>query len=267
MNRVLEHKTPSDSLRLLTNKLVVNCWSDSVFIWWLSFKDTEQILGSCGVRWDVMGWHGMGWDGMWWGGMGWDVMGCLLGVVAGTECDLGQIISIARLPFPYICSPVPPEHRYLCLWKPCCWLWSPTRVCPGGDFSPEWGRTVCGGCWGSHAGSSLQAQVWLSWSGWRKVCAFQKCILAFCTLTSSNTALEQQKGWHQIKIPKQDEKRELISGFAPKLIQQWVQSVYKSNSQLFKGFSGSVVRFLCILHFGFACQMPFYTWRKGSPFI
>lgn len=186
MNRVLEHKTPSDSLRLLTNKLVVNCWSDSIFIWWLSFKDTEHILGSCVVRWDgnVMGWGGMGCDrmgmglnGIWWGvmGWGWGVMGwsglwwsACLGQWQEQTATLG---SIARLPFPYICSPVPPEHRYLCMWKPR--AVSSHRSVPRGGFFSEtrqdslwWVLGVpCRQLWGC-----LQSQVQLSWSGWRKVC-------------------------------------------------------------------------------------------------
>lgn len=53
MNRVLEHKTPSDSLRLLTNELVVHCWSDSIFIWWLAVKGVEHVLGKVltGLQW------------------------------------------------------------------------------------------------------------------------------------------------------------------------------------------------------------------------
>lgn len=50
--------------------------------------------------------------------------------------------------------------------------------------------------------ASLQALAWLGWSGRREVFPVQKCILAFCTLTGSNTALWQQNGWHQIKILK-----------------------------------------------------------------
>lgn len=144
MNRVLKHKMPSDSLRLLANKLVVNCGSDSIFIWWLSFKDTEQILGS----------RGMGWGGM----------VCLLQVVAGTERDLGQIISIARPPFPRICSLVPPEHCYSCTWKPCCWLWAPSSL-PEGGFSPKWGRAACGRVLGVSCSllMGLCASVGLAW--------------------------------------------------------------------------------------------------------
>lgn len=53
MNRVLEHKTPSDSLRLLTNELVAHCWSDSIFIRWLAVKGVEHVLGKVftGLQW------------------------------------------------------------------------------------------------------------------------------------------------------------------------------------------------------------------------
>lgn len=179
MNRVLEHKTPSDSLRLLTNKLVVNCWSDSIFIWYLSkmwSRSQEDV----------------GWDKMWY----------LPGVVAGWEWNLGQIMFIESSPFLHICSTVLPEYCYLSMWKSSCQLWAPTRTCQGETFPQnEAGQSVAR-CWEAREAAPWalwkQGLAWLGWSRRREILPFPKCVLAFCSVSGSNTASRQQKGWHLI---------------------------------------------------------------------